>query len=178
MSSTAVCLDHIQYECMCANICVITVASRLYFMNASNCFYALTPSGSHADGHTPPPAFRVRFGSIATKICKQIHPLAYRQYACVQVCVFSCVDWIASVSSLFSLTVHGNKPSLFLMIYPSYVLEKPPGMPLQRFVLFDWAGGLEDTDEVWQGNGMGQRGMMGRGWAWPARAQEVWEFLM
>ena len=28
---------------------------------------------------------------------------------------------------------------------------KPAGMPLRRFVVFDWAGGLENTGEVWQG---------------------------
>lgn len=64
-------------------------------------------------------------------------------------CVFLCRLAITdSVNSLFSLTHHGNKPSLFLfLIYPCHVLEEPPGMPLQRFVLF----GLESTGEVWQG---------------------------
>lgn len=68
---------------------------------------------------------------------------------CASMCVFLCwLDSTYSVSSLFSLTHRGNKPSLFLFfIYPCHVLEEPPGMPLQWFVLF----GLEYTSEVWQG---------------------------
>lgn len=61
---------------------------------------------------------------------------------CASMRVFLCrLDSTASVSSLFSLTRCGNKPSFFLMIYPCRVLDEPPGMPLQRFVLFDGLAG-------------------------------------
>lgn len=46
-----------------------------------------------------------------------------------------------SASFLFSLTLHGNRPSLFLMIYPCHVLDEPPGMPLLRFARYDGLAG-------------------------------------
>lgn len=71
---------------------------------------------------------------------------------CLRMCVFlRWLDSAVSVRSLFFLTLHGNKPSLFLMIYPCHVLEEPPGMPLQRFVLFDGLAGWKTQAEVWQG---------------------------
>ena len=76
--------------------------------------------------------------------------------ACVQVIMFTCVDWIAQ---------RGNKSSLFLVIYVS---EEPPGMPLQWFLLFFGAGGLENTKEVWQGGSRAEE----EWWGWTKQARE------
>lgn len=93
MSSPAVCLDHIQYVCMWGCICV--TGNSLIFHWWFQLFYGLTHSWSHEDQHTPLHGLRVQSGIIATRIHKQIYPVAHRKYACLQECVSSCVDWIA-----------------------------------------------------------------------------------
>lgn len=79
-----------------------------------------------------------------------------------------------SVSSLFSLTRHGNKPSLFLVIYPCHVLERPSGILPQRFAPFEGLAGWERQARFGRGEGIGQGGMTGRGWTrWAQRGSSA-----
>lgn len=51
-----------------------------------------------------------------------------------------------------SPALYGEPFSLFLLIYPSRVPDKPPGMLFPWFVVFAVAGGLEYASEVWPGS--------------------------
>lgn len=155
----------------CGNLPVFHECFRL--------FNGVTHSGSHVDQHTPLPGFRVPFGTIATKICKQIHPLAYHQCACVQVCMFSWGDWIAQrLWALCSLS-----PSVETS--PHYSLWFIPAMSWRSLLecrcsglccSMGWRVGRHRRGLA--GNGIGLRGMMGKGWTRRVRAQEVWGFLV
>lgn len=118
----------VQYLSVWTYMCFITVATCRHVMNVSHCLVDSFISGN--------------VGTIAAKICKQIHPHVPSVNLRASIHVFLCqLDSTASVSFLLSLILHGNRPSLFLMIYPCHVLDEPPGMPLLRFARYDGLAG-------------------------------------